>query len=194
MSAAMAKGPRPTRLSLALFGFGDFAFNLYWQSATLFLLFYYTEALGLPVAVAASIFLVASIWDGIANFVAGLLADRHEPRGGLGRLLAVGGVPLGFGFALAYLPPLAPGIWGMAGVFAGHILFRTAYAFINVPYLAMSARVSGDSGDRAFVAGVRMLSGTLAGVVVALGTVPLGGWLMGPGAAAGMPTEFRCVD
>lgn len=184
MSPAVATGPRPTRFGLALFGFGDFAFNLYWQSATLFLLFYYTEALGLPVAVAASIFLVASVWDGIANFVAGLLADRHEPRGGLGRLLAVGGVPLGFGFVLAYLPPLAPGIWGMAGVFAGHILFRTAYAFINVPYLAMSARVSGDSGDRAFVAGVRMLSGTLAGVVVALGTVPLGGWLMGPGAAA----------
>jgi len=175
---------RPTRFRLALFGFGDFAFNLYWQSAMLFLLFYYTDALGLPVGVAATIFLAASVWDGIANFAAGLLADRHEPRGGLGRLIALGGVPLGLGFMLAYLPPLAPGIWGMVGIFAGHILFRTAYAFLNVPYLAMSARVSADSNDRAFVAGVRMLSGTLAAIVVALGTVPLGTGLLGAQAAA----------
>ncbi|MCR5870572.1 MULTISPECIES: MFS transporter [unclassified Sphingomonas] len=167
-----------------MFGFGDFAFNLYWQSAMLFLLFYYTDALGLPVGVAATIFLAASVWDGIANFAAGLLADRHEPRGGLGRLLALGGMPLGLGFMLAYLPPLAPGYWGMAGIFAGHILFRTAYAFLNVPYLAMSARVSTDSNDRAFVAGVRMLSGTLAAIVVALGTVPLGAGLLGAERAA----------
>ncbi len=184
MPTDAALAARPTRLRLALFGFGDFAFNLYWQSAMLFLLFYYTDALGLPVGVAATIFLAASVWDGIANFAAGLLADRHEPRGGLGRLIALGGVPLGLGFMLAYLPPLAPGIWGMVGVFAGHILFRTAYAFLNVPYLAMSARVSADSNDRAFVAGVRMLSGTLAAIVVALGTVPLGTGLLGAQAAA----------
>ncbi|WP_447727902.1 MFS transporter [Sphingomonas koreensis] len=175
---------RPSRARLTLFAFGDFAFNLYWQSAMLFLLFYYTDALGLPVGTAAAIFMAASVWDGIANFVAGLLADRREPKGGLGRLVAIGGVPLGLGFVLAYLPPVVPGWWGMVGVFAGHIAFRTAYAFINLPYLAMSARVSADSNDRAYVAGMRMLSGTLAAVVVALGTVPLGGLLLGTKAAA----------
>lgn len=175
---------RPSRARLTLFAFGDFAFNLYWQSAMLFLLFYYTDALGLPVAAAAAIFMAASVWDGVANFAAGILADRREPKGGLGRLVAIGGVPLGLGFVLAYLPPAVPGWWGMVGVFAGHIAFRTAYAFINLPYLAMSARVSADSNDRAYVAGVRMLSGTLAAVVVALGTVPLGGMLLGTKAAA----------
>ncbi|MCW4462278.1 glycoside-pentoside-hexuronide (GPH):cation symporter [Sphingomonas sp. BT-65] len=175
---------RPSRARLTLFAFGDFAFNLYWQSAMLFLLFYYTDALGLPVGAAAAIFMAASVWDGIANFAAGVLADRREPKGGLGRLVAIGGIPLGLGFVLAWLPPLAPGWWGMAGVFAGHIAFRTAYAFINLPYLAMSARVSADSGDRAYVAGMRMLSGTLAAVVVALGTVPLGGLLLGTKVAA----------
>lgn len=175
---------RPSRARLTLFAFGDFAFNLYWQSAMLFLLFYYTDALGLPVGAAATIFMAASVWDGLANFAAGLLADRREPKGGLGRLVAIGGVPLGLGFVLAYLPPAVPGWWGMAGVFAGHIAFRTAYAFINLPYLAMSARVSADSRDRAYVAGMRMLSGTLAAVVVALGTVPIGAMLLGTRAAA----------
>jgi Na+/melibiose symporter-like transporter len=45
---------------------------------------------------------------------------------------------------------------------------------VNVGYLAMTARISADPGDRAFVAGARMLSGSAAAVVVALGTLPIG--------------------
>src|SRR5436190_14080862 len=38
---------RQPKLRLLLFAFGDFAFNLYWQSIMLFLLFYYTDAIDL---------------------------------------------------------------------------------------------------------------------------------------------------
>jgi Na+/melibiose symporter-like transporter len=88
-------------------------------------------------------------------------------------------VPLALSFVLAYLPPLAGGWWGIAGIFVGHLLFRTAYAAVNVPYLAMTARISADAGDRAYVAGCRMLFGTIAAVSVAICTVPLGAWLTG---------------
>jgi GPH family glycoside/pentoside/hexuronide:cation symporter len=54
---------------------------------------------------------------------------------------------------------------------------------VNVPYLAMTARISGDKSDRAFVAGMRMLFGTAAAVTVALCTIPLGRWLTGSSAA-----------
>ena len=170
---------RPPQGRLLLFAFGDFAFNLFWQSVTLFLLFYYTDALTLPVAVAATVFTLTTIWDGIANFVAGLVVDRYRPKRGYGAVLAVGAIPLSLAFVLAYLPPLAAGWWGVATVFVGHLLFRTAYAAVNVPYLAMTARISSDSRDRAFVAGMRMLFGTLALIAVALGTVPVGEWLTG---------------
>ena len=69
---------RPSKPRLLLFAFGDFAFNLYWQSIMLFLLFYYTDALDLPIGVAATTYMVASVWDGIANFVAGVLVDRRH--------------------------------------------------------------------------------------------------------------------
>jgi GPH family glycoside/pentoside/hexuronide:cation symporter len=164
---------------LTLFGAGDLAFNLFWQSAMLFLLFYYTEALGIPIGIAATIVMIGSVWDGVANFVAGLMVDRRGSAGGYGRLLVVGAVPLSVSFVLAFLPPLSSGWLGLTGVLLCHLLFRTAYAAVNVPYLAMSARISRDPQDRAFVAGVRMLFGTLAAVTVAVGTVPLGNWLTG---------------
>jgi GPH family glycoside/pentoside/hexuronide:cation symporter len=170
---------RPSPGRLLLFAFGDFAFNLFWQSVMLFLLFYYTDALSLPMAIAATAFTIATIWDGIANFAAGILLDRRQPRRGYGALLTIGAIPLALAFVLAYLPPLAAGYWGVATVFVGHLLFRTAYAAVNVPYLAMTARISSDGRDRAFVAGMRMLFGTLAAIIVALGTVPVGEWLTG---------------
>jgi len=174
---------RPSKPRLLLFAFGDFAFNLYWQSIMLFLLFYYTDALSLPIAVAATTYMVASIWDGIANFVAGLLVDREHDRFRYGPLLAAGAVPLGLSFVITYFPPPFSGAWAVGIVFVAHLLFRTFYAAVNVPYLAMTARISADPGDRAFVAGMRMMFGTAAAVIVALGTVPLGRWLTGSGAA-----------
>jgi GPH family glycoside/pentoside/hexuronide:cation symporter len=167
----------PSRPRLALFAFGDFAFNLYWQSIMLFLLFYYTDALGLPIAVAAMTYMVASVWDGIANFAAGVMVDRRHDRFRYGALMIAGAIPLGVTFVLTYLPPPTKGTWAIAWVFVAHLLFRTAYAGVNVPYLAMSARISADPGDRAFVAGLRMLCGTGAAVFVALCTVPVGHWL-----------------
>ncbi|MES2445067.1 MAG: MFS transporter [Pseudomonadota bacterium] len=174
----------PPKLRLVLFAFGDFAFNLYWQSIMLFLLFDYTDALDLPVTTAALIYTVASIWDGLANFAAGAITDRKVPRHGYGRVLVLGSVPLALACILTYVPPLAAGFWGIVLVAVGHLLFRTAYAAVNVPYLAMTARISIDSKDRAFVAGMRMLFGTMAWVLVARGTVPIGAWLSGSTVAA----------
>jgi sugar (glycoside-pentoside-hexuronide) transporter len=168
-----------SKARLLLFAFGDFAFNLYWQSIMLFLLFYYTDALNLPIALAATIYMVASVWDGIANFTAGVLVDRRQNSFRYGTLIVAGAVPLGLSFALVYAPPFGSSAFGIASVLVAHLLFRTAYAAINVPYLAMSARISPDSDDRAFVAGMRMLFGTAASVVVALGTIPIGRWLTG---------------
>ena len=174
---------RPSRPRLLLFAFGDFAFNLYWQSVMLFLLFYYTDAIELRPEVAATIYMIASVWDGIANFLAGIFVDRLQSRLRYGPLLAAGALPLGLSFVLAYLPPALPGLLGAAVVLLGQILFRTAYAATNVPYLAMTARVSADETDRAFVSGLRMLFGTAAQVTVALTTLPMGRWLTGSSAA-----------
>lgn len=173
----------PSKPRLLLFAFGDFAFNLYWQSIMLFLLFYYTDALDLPIGVAATTYMVASIWDGIANFAAGILVDRKQDSFRYGPLLAAGAVPLGLSFVLTYLPPPVTGAWAIGMVFTAHLLFRTFYAGVNVPYLAMTARISADPGDRSFVAGMRMLFGTAATVLVALATIPVGRWLTGSGAA-----------
>ncbi|MGX9349514.1 MFS transporter, partial [Microbacterium sp. KNMS] len=53
-----------TRLA---FGMGDFGLNLYWQATTLYLLYYYTDVVGLSPVTAGWIFSGAVLWDALCD-------------------------------------------------------------------------------------------------------------------------------
>ena len=106
---------RPSKPRLVLFAFGDFAFNLFWQSIMLFLLFYYTDALqpadrdrGNDVHGGVSLgrrrqFHRRASWSTVA---------RPLP---LWLLLAAGAIPLGPDVrARSIFPPAAGGAWAVA--------------------------------------------------------------------------------
>jgi GPH family glycoside/pentoside/hexuronide:cation symporter len=159
---------------ITAFGAGDFACNLYWQSISLYLLFYYTEAVGLSAATAGLIYMVASIWDGLIDPMVGAAADRTRTRwGGYRPYILFGAVPLALAFGLLYYRPPFEGIALVAFVLGAHLLFRTLYATVNVPYAALTARMTQDAGERASLSGARMLFSTLAAVAVALATQPI---------------------
>lgn len=158
----------PTSARLVLFASGDFACNLYWQSITLFLLYFYTEILLLSPAMASAIAMAGAVWDALADLVVGVLAQRAKSYK---RFIAMGSAPLGLAFVALFV---VPGFGALATALVAlgtQIAFRTLYALVNVPYAAWSARISEESGDRATVAGLRMLFGAAAASLVAL-TMP----------------------
>lgn len=159
----------PTSLSrLTLFAAGDFACNLYWQSVTLFLLFFYTDVLLLPAATAGLVAMLGALWDGIADMTVGMVAQRARSY----RRFVIGGsLPLGIAFVALFALSEWRGTGLALAALAAQMVFRTLYALVNVPYAAWSTRISDDSGDRAVVAGLRMLFGTAAATLVAL-TMP----------------------
>jgi GPH family glycoside/pentoside/hexuronide:cation symporter len=172
--ATVDRGARLGWARITAFGAGDFAFNLYWQSISLYLLFYYTDAVGLSPATAGLIYMVASIWDGLIDPLIGMAADRTRTRwGGYRPYILFGAVPLALAFGLLYYRPPLEGTMLVAFVLAAHLLFRSLYATVNVPYAALTARITQDAGERAAVSGARMLFSTCAAVVVALATQPI---------------------
>lgn len=163
---------------------GDFACNLYWQSATLFLLFFYTDVLEIAPAVAGAIYLAGLVWDGVAGLLIGLAADRLSRGGGARDWVRLGALPLGLAFLLVYWAPPARGLPLILIVVAAHLAFRTLYAAVNVPYVALLAEVARTSGDRSRVAGLRMIFGAGAAVLVSVLTVRVTG-TSARGAAGG---------
>lgn len=163
--------------ALILFGAGDFAFNLYWQAIGFFLLFFYIDALALPPSVAGTVFMLGAVWDGIADFVAGAAAERMGAS--YRRLIGWGSIPLGLAFAATFAVPGTA-----AGALAVQVVFRTLYAFTNIPYAAWTTRLTSTSRERSLLAGLRMGFGSLAAILVAAGMPRLVASMGGYGGAA----------
>ena len=178
MSATSLKSePAVPRLRfghILTFAAGDFGFNLYWQSLSLYLLFFYTDSVGLTAAAAGLIYMVASIWDGLVDPVVGVLAGRTRSRWGRYRpYLLFGAPPLALAFTLLYFRPPLAGTMLVAAMLGAHLLFRSLYAVVNVPYAALTARITQRADERATISGLRMLFSTVAGAIVALSTQPI---------------------
>lgn len=171
IAAAAADMPLGRRLAL---GAGDFGFNLYWQSASLFLLYFYTDVVGLPAESAGALYMAALVWDAALDPVIGAMADRTRSR--LGRYrpyLLLGGIPLGLTFTLMLAFSGAQDRITVALTVVLHFGFRTLYALVSIPYAAMFARVTRDARIRADMAAIRIVFATSAAVAVAVLTLPL---------------------
>jgi GPH family glycoside/pentoside/hexuronide:cation symporter len=169
--------PRPHRLSMTgklTFTVGDYACNLYWQSVSIFLLFFYTDTVGLSAATAGFIYMIASIVDAVIDPIMGSIADRTRTRYGRYRpYILFGAVPLGLCFVLLYWKPPLEGLWLTTWMMASHIVFRFAYTALSIPYTSLNARLTDHSDERSTMAGLRMIFGTLAGLTISYFTLPL---------------------
>lgn len=154
-------------------GAGDFGFNLYWQMASIYLLYFYTDVVGLPPAVAGTIYMAALIWDAVLDPVMGLVADRTRSRYGRYRpYLLFGGIPLALAFAAMFMAPSGSGAAAVIFTATTHVIFRTIYAVLSIPYASLFARVTRDARIRADLTGFRMVFATLSAVLVAGATLP----------------------
>lgn len=117
------------------FAAGDFAFNLYWSGTALFLLYFYTDVLGIAPVMAGLIYFTALFWDAVLDPVMGVIADRTRTRFGRYRpYVLLGAVPLALAGVLAYVKPALSGTALVGWAFLTHCLLRTAYTVVNIPY------------------------------------------------------------
>lgn len=158
----------------AAYGFGDFGFNLYWTTVSFFILYFYTDVIGLSGTVAGLIFLVAMLWDGIIDPVMGYYAQRTKSRWGSYRpYFLFGAIPLALSLILTFYNPGLEGAALISYVLLTHILFRTAYTAVNIPYGALSARITQCSEIRNSLSAWRISLATIGSAFVAYSTLKL---------------------
>lgn len=165
---------RPGLGRIISYGAGDFAFNLSFTFASLFLLYFYTDVLELDAGTAGLIIMIALIWEGITDPVIGMIANRTKSRWGRYRpYLLFGSVPLAVSVAAMFLPLGLSGGALVAYCFVTHLVYRTVFTFVNIPYIALSAQMTQDSDARGQLAAARMLFAISCGLLLASLTLPL---------------------
>ncbi len=161
--------PRRVR---AGYGLGSVATGAFGTVPGLMLLPYLTDTLGIAAVLAGLIVFLPKAWDVVLNPIAGRISDRStDPRGPRRPYLLKAGLLLAFFFALLFAAPdLDSKVFDAAWVLVMFVACATAYAFFQVPYVAMPAEITDSYDERtrlmtwrvAILAFAIMLSGATA--------------------------------
>ncbi|MFD5035801.1 MFS transporter [Streptomyces sp. NPDC058377] len=182
--------PRTVRIG---YGLGSLCTGTFATVPGLILLYYLTNVLAVPAAVAGAAVFLPKAWDVLINPLVGAVSDRSRLRGGPRRpFLLLGACTLPPLFALIFAAPPLRGAPAAGYVAVLFLLAATAYAVFQVPYVTMPAEMTEDPHERGRVLGWRvgflgvaiLLSGALAPAIAhADGDTPESYRLMGVAVA-----------
>ncbi|MDZ4328933.1 MAG: MFS transporter, partial [Pseudomonas sp.] len=154
---------------------GNFGKSLLLGSVDVTLLFLLTDLLGVSPRSISVLMLIVFVGDLMFDLGSGLLATWAQNFGtGYRRLMALGTLPCAAAFALIYSLPLL-GLKDITVIAPAILIFRAAYAIIDVPHNCLLARVATDSHARGRAAGYRIVFSSAASAVIAIVFVPLMG-------------------
>jgi glycoside/pentoside/hexuronide:cation symporter, GPH family len=154
---------------------GDAAANFVFMTMILFQTNFYTDVFGITASAAATILIIARLWDAFADPIVGILSDRTNTRWGKFRpWVLFTALPWCIVMVLAYTTPKG---WGMTSmiVYAAitNILLMSIYSMNNMPYSALGGVMTGDVNERASLNSYRFIAVNAAQFIVGGFTLPL---------------------
>jgi Na+/melibiose symporter-like transporter len=172
MTSLAAHGNR--RSQLLLYGGSHVGKSILWQSADALTLFLWTEVGGIEPRAAGILFLISMAWSGLLDVFVGWRLGKRED--GIQRWLLIGAPASAISFAAMFAAPL---LWPQGGIAAAAVtslLFRTAYAAVDVPQNFLMIRLADSPAKLVRLSGARTLSGSATAIGVAVAVA----WLVAP--------------
>lgn len=151
----------------AAYGLGDMASNLFYQTFTMFLLYFYTDVFGISAAAAGTMFLVVRMLDTFYDPLVGLMADRTKSKYGKFRpwiLYTV--IPFGVIGLLTFITPDIATSAKLVYAYVTYTAMMFVYSTINVPYGALMAVMTNNSLERTSLSAFRSISAFVGGLIV----------------------------
>ncbi|NQU08984.1 MAG: MFS transporter [Candidatus Abyssubacteria bacterium] len=155
----------------SFYGFAGIGVGLTRNMIGLYLLFYYSDIIGLSPAYVSLAIMIGNIWDAVTDPLMGFISDHTHTRLGRRRVyLLLGAIPLGLVLFFTWTPPLSLGGFPLFIYVA--VLLSFLYAnqtVVAVPYLALGAELSTDPDERSSIFGFNFAFtkiGELAGAII----------------------------
>ena len=168
------------------YGIGDIAICLYWSGVGLYLLYFYTDVVGISGSLAGLIYFIGMAWDAATDPFMGYMAERTRTKWGVYRpYLLFGNIPLALSFVLLFwVPPLEGSSLFFFLLFA-NLLHRTCFTLVSVPFSSLTPRITSDSQERTNLTGFRMLGAQTGTNLMALLAFPIIFWVGGEDESTG---------
>ncbi|MDO5145405.1 MAG: glycoside-pentoside-hexuronide (GPH):cation symporter [Eubacteriales bacterium] len=153
--------------------FGDFANDFTFILASMFLMKFYTNVMGISGAAVGTLFLVARIVDAFTDVAMGRIVDTVKPakdgkfRPWIRRMCG----PVALASFLMYQSGLAGVSLGvkMVYMYVTYLLWGSVfYTSINIPYGSMASAITSEPSERTALSTFRGIGATLAGLVIGI--------------------------
>lgn len=139
------------------YGVGEMAKGIEEAAVNLFVLFFFSQVLGLDGWLVGAVMGVALVIDAVTDPLMGWWSDGFRHRWGRRHpFLLASALPVGLTFSLVFMPPdagpLVIALWAAAALIA----HRLALTVFFVPHMALGAELSADYDERTRIAGARV--------------------------------------
>lgn len=163
------------------YGFGQcFSYGLLGS----FILFFYTDILGISALAASTIFLIARVWDAVNDpMVAGFMDTRRTKSGKFKGYLKFAPLFVVISTILCFFSPDLAIQWKVLYAAITYILWGTVYTVSDIPFWSISAVITNDPQTRTNLVTAANL-GVFAGIGMVGSLVPLLVGLFGQGSLA----------
>ncbi len=167
------------------FGIGDLGGNLFFTIMGFYLLYFFTDVVGMLPALAGTALMIGKVWDAITDPITGYYSDRTKTRWGRRRpYMFVGAIASFFSMIMIFTPVTLSSQMKLFVYFTFvYCLLNTAYTLVNIPYAALLPELTQNYHERTILTGWRMsfaVVGTFFGAALVMPIVGAVGWpLMG---------------
>ncbi|MFV0363984.1 MAG: MFS transporter [Suipraeoptans sp.] len=159
---------KPTLLEKTCFGIGDFANNGIFTFVSTYLMYYYTDSLGLSLGMVSSVLLIGRAVDAACSPIMGIVVDRTETRFGKCRpFLMIGTLPVCAVMTMIFSIPYSLGETTKVFLCISlYVIFSIFFSFVNVPYSTLINVLTNDNEDRIVFNAFKTIGANLGGVFV----------------------------
>lgn len=179
------------RLSLKsklAYGAGDMASSLVFGVFSMFIMFYYTDVVGIAAGTVGTIFFAARIWDAINDPIIGHLVDRTNTKDGKARpWIKWFALPLVIASVAAFIIPSDDMFYKTLYVVITYNIMNMLYTTVNIPYGVLAPLMTEDQEERGILNIFRMVMAFCANLILGVLTIPLVTKLGGGDMSKGFP-------
>ena len=157
------------------FGVGGLAINFVWASIGLFIVYFYTDVVGISPGVVGILMLVSRIWYGVSDVIMGVIVDRTDTKYGKARpWILYLAIPFGIATILLFtIPQNFSDVLKIVYIFITYNLMVIMFTGVVIPYGTLNTFITRDINERSKLNLYRMFFAHIGGLIVGTCTLPL---------------------
>lgn len=156
------------------YGLGDLATNLAWASMSMFIVYFYTDVVGVAAGIIGTIILVSRVLDGISDIAMGAIVDKTKSKHGKARpwILWLSIPFAGLMVALFAVPDIS-NMGKVIYIIITYNLLVLLYTAVVIPYGTLNTLITQDQDERGVLNVYRMFFASIGIILVSTVTLPV---------------------